>query len=76
MIDQNKIPEHTRKELEELLGSEEAQNYLDRVQYNFHKVQVKILREKVEQKLGKGVWTLILLIIAALFLIHHYLRVI
>jgi hypothetical protein len=74
MIDQNKIPEHTRKELEELLGSEEAQKYLDRVQYNFHKVQVKILRERLEQKFGWGIWTLVLLIIAALFLIHHYLE--
>lgn len=76
MIDKNKIPEHIRKELEELIGEEEALHYLETVQYNFRKVQVKILREKVERRFGKGFWILMMILLAIFFLIHHYWRVI
>jgi len=76
VIDKNKIPEHIRKELEELIGEEEALHYLETVQYNFRKVQVKILREKVERRFGKGFWILMMILLAIFFLIHHYWRVI
>lgn len=76
MIDKNKIPEHIRKELEELIGEEEALHYLETVQYNFRKVQVKILREKIERRFGKGFWILMMILLAIFFLIHHYWRVI
>ena len=75
MIDKNKIPEHSRKELEELLGVEGADKYLDRFPYNLHKVQFRILREKLEQYFGKGNRALVIIVLVVIFVIHQYWRV-
>jgi hypothetical protein len=43
MLDDNKIPQKTYIELCELMGKEEAEEYIKRHNYYFHEVQKKIL---------------------------------
>ncbi|MFB6341294.1 hypothetical protein ACE1ET_06210 [Saccharicrinis sp. FJH62] len=72
MIDNEKIPEPLLSDLIELLGYDEAEKFLDKVQYSFPSVQNKIVGERLKKKYGKRILIYILIIFILLFLASEF----
>lgn len=74
MIDKKKIPEQTYKELIDLLGYEKAEEFLNREQYNFRAIQIKILTESLKKRFGKRFWIYFWIALIIIAVIYELLR--
>ncbi|WP_439185890.1 hypothetical protein [Carboxylicivirga taeanensis] len=74
MIDRDKIPEQTYNELIDLLGYDKAEEFLNREQYNFRAIQMKILSESMKRRFGKRFWIYFWIIALVIAIIYEILR--
>jgi hypothetical protein len=74
MIDKDKIPEQTYNELIDLLGYDKAEEFLNKEQYNFRAIQIKILSESLKRRYGKRFWIYFWIIALIIVVIYEILR--
>ena len=74
MIDRDKIPEQTYNELIDLLGYDKAEEFLNREQYNFRAIQMKIISESMKRRFGKRFWIYFWIIVLTIIVIFEILR--
>ena len=74
MIDKEKIPEPLYSELIDLLGYENAEKFLDSVQYNFRSINNKIISEKLKKRFGKRFWLYFWIVLIIVVIIYEILR--
>lgn len=73
MIDLDKIPENDYLQLVELMGKVDAEAFIEKKQYNYYDIALKILYLRLKRKIKKKprLYLLIFLIILALVILYY-----
>jgi hypothetical protein len=74
MIDKNKISKQTYNEQIDLLGYDKAEVFLNREQFNFRAIQMKILSESLKRRFGKRFWFSFWIFALIIAMIYELLR--
>ncbi|RQV94555.1 MAG: hypothetical protein EH224_10100 [Calditrichaeota bacterium] len=73
MIDLDKIPKDDYLQLVELMGKEDAEAFIEKKQYNYYDISLKILFLRLKKNIKKKprLFLLIFLIILALVILYY-----
>ena len=73
MIDHNKIPDEAYQQLVELIGKEEAESFIKKVNYDFRSISIRIFYFQIKRAIKENPRLSLIIFILVIALLIYYL---